>query len=271
MAESYLVQRPGTGVLTPEASQHGWTMLASGQVVPPKPGGVGGVGTSNSPIGNLMAKYPGMDNKTAMGVLQGQQWALTSARNKFGYGGAPGTPGAPAGGGGANPGQLANVAKFMQQQQQQNLADNQARLDKIMGLAGQFGQTALQQNADQTRRAGGQVTSSLVGRGLGNTTVLDTMQQGVQRQGQQQANAIGEQVAGMQAGILERVQQPGPDLGLYANLLMQPGALNGKNNVLTALTGGGGAAQKPAGPALPTAGVPGAPGGFRFGGKGKGK
>jgi hypothetical protein len=106
-------------------------------------------------------------------------------------------------------------------------AANEARYQKLMELAQQFGVTQQRQNQQLTQQqlAGG--TQGLISRGLGNSTVLDTMQQGILRQGQDRGMDIGQRVAELQMGPVERRQDVGPNLGMYANLLATPGAMGG--------------------------------------------
>jgi hypothetical protein len=137
------------------------------------------------------------------------------------------------GGTGAGAGAAAGVGggldpvKQLQQMQAASAAENKARLDKILGYADLYGQTQLRNITEQTAQQGAAATQNLMSRGLGNSTIVNSVQAGIQNDAQNQRAAVGEQQGMMKAGVLQGVSNPYPDLGMYASLLMKPGALTG--------------------------------------------
>src|SRR5690606_17850384 len=97
---------------------------------------------------------------------------------------------------------------------------------KLIGLAQRFGQSMLQDNANLTQQQMAGAGSNLTSRGLGNSTIVNSVQGGIKRQGQQQANRIQDMMLNNQMSIIERRTDQYPNLPLYAQLAMQPGAFS---------------------------------------------
>lgn len=116
----------------------------------------------------------------------------------------------------------AQAASDLTKLQDKANAENEARYQQLLALANQFGTTATQQNTDLTNNQLGSTQQSLISRGLGNTTIQDSMLAGVRRRGQQAQNAINEQTARQKADIIQNRTDKAPDMGLYASLLSRP-------------------------------------------------
>jgi hypothetical protein len=98
---------------------------------------------------------------------------------------------------------------------------------------GEIEQTRLNERAD--------VTQDMIGKGLGNTTILPTMLGGADTRATKANINLGDSIAGMKSGLLERKagmqvdltkllgdsilsrQNQGPDMGMYLNLLQSLG------------------------------------------------
>lgn len=118
-----------------------------------------------------------------------------------------------------------SVIKQLQAKQDEANAANEARYQQLLELAQRFGQSMLADNAMLTQQQMASAGSNLASRGLGNSTIVNAIQGGIQRQGQMQANRIQDLLLNNQMGIIERRTDQHPNLGLLAQLLMQPGAL----------------------------------------------
>jgi hypothetical protein len=192
----------------------------------------------------------------------------------FNLAAAFGNSGASAGygGGGASPtyGQSqSNYQNWLRYQQ--GLGINSA----MQANAGKYGQTALQNIGNWSTQAQSAGQQGLVSRGLGNTTILNAMNQGVGAQATQQKNAVAESQAMMQNSILgnrqqwigSRTDQPAmsPYQGGIADSMGQMagtyGAMNQQmmNQGYMPNYGGAGSNAQPQG--VPGAGVPGTGGG----------
>lgn len=116
------------------------------------------------------------------------------------------------------------------QRYQQGLATLQSGYAAAQTQAQQFGTSALQDIEESAvqQRAGGE--QDLISRGLGGTTIRGAMTRGVERErlrgrariGEQRAMLLG-QLAQQRArdisGFIERRQDVGPNLGMFANLI----------------------------------------------------
>lgn len=121
---------------------------------------------------------------------------------------------------------------------EQQIAGQQGINDTISA----YGQSAGQDLLDQYTRAKGSAAQGLISRGLGNTTVLDSVDRGLgydyakgglhladqlaaMRAGyQNQFNQQNTGLAGQQLGFLERMTGQYPNAGLYGQLATQAGA-----------------------------------------------
>jgi hypothetical protein len=148
----------------------------------------------------------------------------------------------------------------------QNAANqaNQQRYQDILKLYSGLGQSRATEIANQGAQQQASATQGLTSRGLGNTTVTSAVSRGINTDTSNQQTALQEQIAQLQGGVMERVNQQGPDLGMYSNLLQQmmsgnqgrrtmfnPGNPNapayGPNDLYNSLTGGsaGASAYRP--------------------------
>jgi hypothetical protein len=185
-----------------------------------------------------------------------------------GFGGAQGF-GSYSGGGSDYGQSQSNYQNWLRYQQ--GLGINSA----MQQNAQQYGKTALQNigNWSQQAQAGGQ--QGLISRGLGNTTILNSMNQGIGAQALQQKNAVGESQAMMQNSILgnrqqwigARTDQPAmsPYQGGYAGAQADMGGIYGAMNQQMMNQGYmpnyGGPGSNAQMPGVPGAGVPGTGGG----------
>jgi hypothetical protein len=100
--------------------------------------------------------------------------------------------------------------------------DAQARFDKMMGLAKQFGAAQTTQSNNLYRQQLGQGNASLISRGLFNSSAQNAMQTNAQTAAFQRGQQIQGDKANLQMGVLNNVQEQGPDLSMYANLFSAP-------------------------------------------------
>lgn len=155
---------------------------------------------------------------------------FTAAQGAFGLGGDSSqvlsvTPNGGGGGGGGVDSMAALQA--MQDAQSQANSANEARYQQVLGLADQYGTTQKQGIRRQAANAAGGAQQSLISRGLGSSTVVDTMQAGIQRNKQQALAGVNEQKAMMKANIIQNRTDQQPNLPLYAQLMSRPGATTG--------------------------------------------
>jgi hypothetical protein len=131
----------------------------------------------------------------------------------------------PGGGTPIQPGNLqAIIDRFSKSQAMANKA-NEARYGQLLAGADQFGQSAMNANAQLTTQEQARSGSSLISRGLGNSTIVDSVRQGNARQGQYRAQDINERVLANKQGIIERRTDQQPNLSLLAQLLSRQGAI----------------------------------------------
>lgn len=128
---------------------------------------------------------------------------------------------------------LEQLVEMMEQSQEAANEANQQRLRRLVGtfdpdsqtysggLMGAFGQSASEQAERSATRQKGRTTQSAVSRGIGNTTVLDTMQRGVEEDKLRALRDIEERVARQRAGVVEGVQDVGPNMGQASQLIQQ--------------------------------------------------
>jgi hypothetical protein len=205
--------------------------------------GAGGMMFTNQPAGGV---YNGIQGNGAMGqATQGGPTIYAPGQDVYGgqVGGGPTiyappaqAPAPPAlnsnrsSGGGvagsvAQPTtqQLTQIAMQLQAQYDKANKANESRYGQLLGLADQQGQAAMAQNQRQTTRELGAGQASLINRGLGNSTIVDSTRRGTLNASNARADQIGNMVAQNKAGVIERRTDAGPDVGLYAQLLSQPG------------------------------------------------
>jgi hypothetical protein len=92
---------------------------------------------------------------------------------------------------------------------------NQLRYEKMIGLAQQFGmaQTAEANRMHQQNLAQGQ--QSLISRGLGNSTVVNSVNTAANARHQEVLGGIAEKKAALELGVHQQHQDIGPDLAMY--------------------------------------------------------
>ena len=134
----------------------------------------------------------------------------------MGQGGAGGT--APA-----QPQDFSNVTALLQKQLAAANAANESRYSQLLALADQQGQSQMQASQRLRTQELGNATASLTNRGLGNSTIVDTTRRGIVNDAAVRNQGIANSVAANKAGIIERRTDQAPDLGMYAQLLAQPG------------------------------------------------
>jgi hypothetical protein len=131
-------------------------------------------------------------------------------------------PGGGISGGGTYGGGDAGAIKALQASTANYQQQFKARYDKLMGLASQFGAAQQQQNADLLRQQSAQGQNSLVSRGLGNSTVVNAVQQNAQNQAQLRNAQSADEVTKMQMGATQDIQPQAPNYQMYASMLSQP-------------------------------------------------
>jgi hypothetical protein len=124
--------------------------------------------------------------------------------------------------------------------------DSLARRDKMLSLASQFGASQLTNSQNLYNQQVAQQGNTLTGRGLSNSTVVDSLRQGAGQAMSQRNQSIGEQQAQMQLGVYGQVQEQYPDMNMLAQLFSQPRA-PGSTAALAGLFGGAGGAGGGAG------------------------
>lgn len=157
-------------------------------------------------------------------------------------------------------GLLQNLVKGTQDQQSQYLSQYKNLLGSVdqtrQNVEGQFnqlGQQGNQQINNQMHTQMGHVNASAAGRGLGNTTILNGLQNGVTQTANMAHTDLNSQIAGQKAGAEmglgnmqgNAIQQLGqnPMLGLYQNLLqslMGSGSLGGIGSAVSGAINGTG-------------------------------
>lgn len=140
--------------------------------------------------------------------------------------------------------QLADANAANQKRLQQivgNLDANGNPVDGATGLLGSIGATAKSRVQESSTKAAGVADQDLISRGLGNTTIRSSVQRGIQTDENRAMQDIDNAVAQQKAGVLERVSEPGPDMGLYANLLRGIGSGQGQLAGQAQYRSGGGA------------------------------
>lgn len=102
---------------------------------------------------------------------------------------------------------------------QQAIAAGQTQLynDVIGGLQG-IGASRAQDITDQAAQAGGAATQGLIGRGLGNTTVQDSINRGIAADKNKALTANSNSVAGLVAGYQSQIGQAGLNQAAQANM-----------------------------------------------------
>lgn len=133
---------------------------------------------------------------------------------------------------------IADVIKQVQTKYDAANAANELRYKQIVGtsdpatgaftggLLENLGNTQRSDNAIRYTQARAGADQSLISRGLGNTTIRDSVQRGLLSDESRAAGAITESVANARAGVVERRNDIGPDVGTFANLLRDAASAN---------------------------------------------
>lgn len=127
--------------------------------------------------------------------------------------------------------------KALQKQFKKVQQQVQGKMGEASSQISELGKTRAEEIKEQGTEALARTQQSAMSRGLGNTTVLDNLQQGVLKGVSKEQRALLEQLAGLRSGLattqanqlmslgqlgidtsLSRIDQ-GPDLGAYANLI----------------------------------------------------
>ena len=138
---------------------------------------------------------------------------------------------------------LQDIMKQLTASQNQANAANQQRYTDILGMYSSLGTSGAQQIAEQTAQQQAKSTSDLTSRGLGNTTVTSAMSNQIASLGQSNQLALQESLTGKEAGVMEAMNQKGPDLSMYSNLIQQAMAGQTANRQRTVSGGTGGTYQ----------------------------
>ena len=135
--------------------------------------------------------------------------------------------------------------------------------DEVFELLGTMGEAERQRIGEQASRAGAQSTQSLIGRGLGSTTIQDSMQRRIDQEENRSNLALEEAISGQKAGALmgragseerlggliasmmEMRTDQGPDMSMLMQLMGQSGA--GAGAYGSAMAGGGSGGGSPFG------------------------
>lgn len=116
---------------------------------------------------------------------------------------------------------LQDIMKQLTAAQNQANAANQQRYQDILGMYSTLGQSGAQQIQEQTAQQQAKSTADLTSRGLGNTTITSAMGNQIASLGQSNQLALQESLTGKEAGVMEAMNQQGPNLSMYANLIQQ--------------------------------------------------
>jgi hypothetical protein len=114
---------------------------------------------------------------------------------------------------------LQDILKQLQTTQNQANTANQQRYQDVLGMYSNLGQTESQAIAEQGQQQQAKSTQDLMARGLGNTTVTGAMSRGIASDTQSQQTQLQEGLAAKEAGVMQSMNQQGPDMSMYANLI----------------------------------------------------
>lgn len=114
---------------------------------------------------------------------------------------------------------IQDIFKQLQAAQDRANQLNEQRYKEILAQyehLGEAGRTRIQKQTEQQQAA---ATQSLIGRGLGSTTITSAVSRGIASDAELQRQQLEESVSMQKAGVMERRTDVGPDLSMYANLL----------------------------------------------------
>jgi hypothetical protein len=143
--------------------------------------------------------------------------------NRLGYGSQPQAPiqqAQPAGS------QLtgSSIGDQLQKYTDQANQANEGRYQQLLGMAGQLSDAGMQREQRREQAGMGRVAQQSISAGLGNTTILPTLQRGVQDDSALRQESVADQGLKTQMGIVERRTDLPPDYALLASLAARPGA-----------------------------------------------
>lgn len=121
---------------------------------------------------------------------------------------------------------LQIVLDRMKEMSDQANAANESRYQAMLGTADTMGTQARNRVTQQGVAAKAAANASAISRGLGNSTIRDSLTRGVQREVDDQLLGVDEAKARLKLGIMENRTDAPPDMGLYASLMGLPGALD---------------------------------------------
>jgi hypothetical protein len=144
----------------------------------------------------------------------------------------PSTPGAGAmqaggGGGGGGGGAAGGVGGTLQSYLDKANSANESRYQQLLSMSGQLSNAASQREDKRLQNNLGRVDQNAISAGIGNSTVLPSMERGVQDDSALRQNEIADQGLRTSMGIIERRSDVGPDLNAIAGLAARPGAVTG--------------------------------------------
>lgn len=120
-------------------------------------------------------------------------------------------------------GGFQDIIKQMQAAQEKANLLNEQRYQQILSQYETLGQAGRARIEQQTLQRQAEATQSLMGRGLGGTTITSAVGRGIAGEGEMQRQQLEESVATQKAGVMERRTDVGPDLGMFAGLLQAAG------------------------------------------------
>lgn len=179
--------------------------------------GSGGGGQAYAP------PQPGVDKAGG-----GRPTAWSGAGSIAPSGGGSGGGGGVGGGASVNGGSVGN--QFQKYYDEANAA-NEGRYQQLLGLSGQLSDAGMQREQKREAQMMGRVDQHAVSAGLGNTTVLPTLERGVADDSALRQEEIADQGLKTTMGIIERRTDQAPDLGLLASLASRPGATGGYGGI----------------------------------------
>lgn len=150
--------------------------------------------------------------------------------------GSMGWSGQPAAGGAGGTG---NVGTSIQQAMDTANNANNTRYNQLLQMSGQLSDSAMQNEQKALSNNLGRVDQNAIAAGIGNSTVLPSMERGVQDDSLIRQSQINDQGLRSAMGIVERRTDQAPNYNLLAALASRPGAVGGAAGG-GAIGGGGG-------------------------------
>ena len=135
----------------------------------------------------------------------------------------------------AGPGQggFQDIISQMQAAQEKANLLNEQRYQQMLSQFETLGQAGRARIEQQTMQRQAAATQSLMGRGLGSTTITSAVERGIAGEAETQRQQLEESVAMQKAGVMERRTDVGPDLGMFASLLQAAGQQAPRQQVIS--------------------------------------